>query len=145
HRRRGALHPLSHARPGPRTPDYEEIGAGRRRDRAQARGDARGRATPSPAQRRRRRDERLKEGTTPKMQLKRSSFVAALAVMLVAGVTLGAVAGGRADSEAPPVVTPTAPVLPVQMPLNTGSFAVVDEFIKPAVITINSFIKVCLL
>src|SRR5213592_4290121 len=91
--------------------------------------------------RRRRRDERLKEGTTPMMQLKRSSFVAALAVMLVAGVTLGAVAGGRTDRVAPPVMTPTAPVLPVQMPLNTGSFAGVAEIIKPAVININTVSK----
>src|SRR3989454_100523 len=75
------------------------------------------------------------------MQLKRSSFVAALAVMLVAGVTLGAVAGGRTDRVAPPVMTPTAPVLPVQMPLNTGSFAGVAEIIKPAVININTVSK----
>src|SRR5437667_9655421 len=75
------------------------------------------------------------------MQLKRCSFVAALGVMLVAGVTLGAVAGGRTDRVAPPVMTPTAPVLPVQMPLNTGSFAGVAEIIKPAVININTVSK----
>src|SRR5258705_13735420 len=75
------------------------------------------------------------------MQLKRTSFVAALAVVLVAGVTLGAVAGGRTDRVAPPAATPTAPVLPVQLPLNTGSFAGVAELIKPAVININTVSK----
>ena len=74
------------------------------------------------------------------MHLKRTYFVAALALMLVAGVTLGAVAAGR--TERPPQVTaPTAPVLPVQMPLSTGSFAGVAEAIKPAVININTVSK----
>jgi serine protease Do len=74
------------------------------------------------------------------MHLKRTYFVAALALMLVAGVTLGAVAAGR--TERPPQVTaPTAPVLPVQMPLNTGSFAGVADAIKPAVININTVSK----
>src|SRR5438477_10257519 len=76
------------------------------------------------------------------VQLKRTYFVAALAVMLVAGVTLGAVAGGRTDRPSPPAAAPTAPVLPVQMPLNTGSFAGVAEIIKPAVININTGSKV---
>src|SRR5947209_15183555 len=75
------------------------------------------------------------------VQLKRTYFVAALAVMLVAGVTLGAVAGGRTDRPSPPAAAPTAPVLPVQMPLNTGSFAGVAEVIKPAVININTVSK----
>src|SRR6266481_5058378 len=75
------------------------------------------------------------------VQLKRTYFVAALAVMLVAGVTLGAVAGGRTDRPSPPAAAPTAPVLPVQMPLNTGSFAGVAEIIKPAVININTVSK----
>src|SRR5215475_4574401 len=74
------------------------------------------------------------------MQLKRTYFVAALALMLVAGVTLGAMAGGRAE-RSPQVSPPTAPVLPVQMPLNTGSFAGVAEAIKPAVININTVSK----
>src|SRR5262249_49249713 len=74
------------------------------------------------------------------MQLKRTYFVAALALMLVAGVTLGALAGGRAE-RSPHVSPPTAPVLPVQMPLNTGSFAGVAEAIKPAVININTVSK----
>jgi len=75
------------------------------------------------------------------MQLKRTSFVAALALMLVAGVTLGAVAGGRTDRVGAPSAAPTAPVLPVQMPLGTGSFAGVAEAIKPAVININTVSK----
>src|SRR5262250_2258127 len=74
------------------------------------------------------------------MQLKRTYFVAALALMLVAGVTLGAMAGGRSE-RSPQVSAPTAPVLPVQMPLNTGSFAGVAEAIKPAVININTVSK----
>src|SRR5689334_2111678 len=71
------------------------------------------------------------------MQLKRTYFVAALALMLVAGVSLGAVAGGRTDRMAP-AAAPSAPVLPVQMPLNTGTFAGVAEVIKPAVINVNT-------
>jgi len=74
------------------------------------------------------------------MQLKRTYFVAALVLMLVAGVTLGAVAGGRTDRP-PQAAAPTAPVLPVQMPLNTGTFAGVAEIIKPAVININTVSK----
>src|SRR5260370_8871211 len=75
------------------------------------------------------------------VQLKRTYFVAALAVMLVAGVTLGAVAGSRTERPAPPAAAPTGAVLPVQMPLNTGSFAGVAEIIKPAVININTVSK----
>jgi len=74
------------------------------------------------------------------MQLKRTYFVAALVLMLVAGVTLGAVAGGRTDRP-PQAAAPTAPVPPVQMPLNTGTFAGVAEIIKPAVININTVSK----
>jgi len=74
------------------------------------------------------------------MQLKRTYFVAALVLMLVAGVTLGAVAGGRTDRP-PQAAAPTAPVLPVQMPLNTGTFAGVAEIIKPAVVNINTVSK----
>jgi serine protease Do len=74
------------------------------------------------------------------MQLKRTYFVAALVLMLVAGVTLGAVAGGRTERP-PQAAAPTAPVLPVQMPLNTGTFAGVAEIIKPAVVNINTVSK----
>jgi serine protease Do len=75
------------------------------------------------------------------MQLKRTYFVAALVMMLVAGVTLGAVAGGRTDRVPAPAAAPTAPVLPVQMPLTSGSFAGVADVIKPAVININTVSK----
>jgi len=75
------------------------------------------------------------------MQLKRTYFVAALALMLVVGVTLGAMAGGRAERAPQAAAAPMAPVLPVQMPLNTGSFAGVAEAIKPAVININTVSK----
>ena len=37
------------------------------------------------------------EAVNSMMQLKRTYFVATLALMLVAGVTLGAVAGGRTE------------------------------------------------
>src|SRR5947199_8161085 len=74
------------------------------------------------------------------MQLKRTYFVAALVLMLLPSVTLGAVAGGRTDRP-PQAAAPTAPVLPVQMPLNTGTFAGVAEIIKPAVININTVSK----
>jgi serine protease Do len=72
------------------------------------------------------------------MQLRRTSFVAALALALVAGVTLGAVAGGRTDRAPSPASAISAPILPVQMPLNTGTFAGVADVIKPAVININT-------
>jgi serine protease Do len=72
------------------------------------------------------------------MQLKRTYFVASLALMLVAGVTLGAVAGGRTERAGPVAAAPAAPVLPVQMPLSSGSFAGVAEAIKPAVINVNT-------
>jgi serine protease Do len=75
------------------------------------------------------------------MQLKRSSLVFLVTAALVAGVTLGAVAGGRV--ERPSVVTaPQAPVVPVQMPIGGGAtFAGVAEAIKPAVININTVSK----
>jgi serine protease Do len=72
------------------------------------------------------------------MQLRRTSFVALVALALVAGVTLGAVAGGRTDRVVPPAAAPTAPILPVQMPRHTGTFAGVAEAIKPAVINVTS-------
>src|SRR3989475_6538607 len=74
------------------------------------------------------------------MQLKRTYFVAALVLMLVAGVTLGAVAGGRTE-RAPQAAAPTAPVLPVQMRFTPGGFGGVAAAIKPAVININTVSK----
>jgi serine protease Do len=54
---------------------------------------------------------------------------------------VGAYATGRAAEVVrgrPPVSFVEAPILPVQMPLNTGTFAVVAEAVKPAVININT-------
>ncbi len=73
------------------------------------------------------------------MQLKRRTFAGALAVALVVGAALGALAVGRAERAGAvrgPLVE--APILPVQMPLTTGTFAKVAEAIKPAVININT-------
>ncbi|MBI3825161.1 MAG: DegQ family serine endoprotease [Candidatus Rokubacteria bacterium] len=74
--------------------------------------------------------------------LKRSTFVAVLAVALAAGLGLGAFAAGRAHSGRRVAEVPMvqAPVIPVQMPLTTNTtFARVAEAIKPAVININTF------
>jgi serine protease Do len=78
------------------------------------------------------------------MQLSRKTFVGAVVVALGIGAALGAFTTSRAASErvplllaqAPPAVQ--APILPVQMPLTTGTFAKVAETIKPAVININT-------
>jgi serine protease Do len=77
------------------------------------------------------------------MQLKRRTFVVALAVAVLLGAGLGAFTLGRAELKRPVVVAqaptiPDAPILPVQMPLTTGTFAKVAELIKPAVININT-------
>jgi serine protease Do len=75
------------------------------------------------------------------MHLKRKTFVGAIAVAILVGVALGAFATSRAAgrpailAQSPPV---EAPILPVQMPLTTGTFAKVAEAIKPAVININT-------
>jgi serine protease Do len=74
------------------------------------------------------------------MQLKRKTFVSALAVAVVMGAALGAFTITRAELGRPAVAqAPPGPViLPVQMPLTTGTFARVAEAIKPAVININT-------
>jgi serine protease Do len=78
------------------------------------------------------------------MQLKRKTFAATLVVALLLGAALGAFAVTRADGGRT-VVTQAplsnVPILPVQMPLNTGTFAKVAETIKPAVININTVSK----
>jgi serine protease Do len=76
------------------------------------------------------------------MQLRRRTFVGALVLAVMAGVSLGAYAKGRAELGRSPVLAQSspilAPILPVQMPLPSGSFAAVAETIKPAVININT-------
>ena len=80
------------------------------------------------------------------MQLKRRSFLAALLVALVVGLVTGAAvtshtAWGRPQILAQAPSLPQAPILPVQMPLTTGTFAKVAEAIKPAVVNINTVSK----
>lgn len=82
------------------------------------------------------------------MQLSRKAFVGAVVVALGIGAALGAFTTSRAAiservplllAQAPPAVQ--APILPVQMPLTTGTFAKVAETIKPAVININTTVS----
>ena len=77
------------------------------------------------------------------MQLRHRTLVVLLALAVVAGVALGAVAAGNADRMVRPVAAPLvdAPILPVQMPLTTGSFSKVADLVKPAVININTVSK----
>jgi serine protease Do len=75
------------------------------------------------------------------MQLKRKTFVGALIVAVLFGAALGAVAKGRGEraqllAQSSPALEP--PIIPVQMPLGTGTFAKVAETIKPAVVNINT-------
>ena len=77
------------------------------------------------------------------MRLKGKTFGGALVVALVVGIAVGALAATRGPwrpapvlAQAPPALQ--APILPVQMPLTTGTFAKVAEAIKPAVININT-------
>ena len=75
------------------------------------------------------------------MQLSTRVFCAVIAGALLVGGGLGAYAAGRLEPRraAPAAVAQVqAPVLPVQMPLNTGTFAKVADAIKPAVVNINT-------
>src|SRR6059036_3340123 len=76
------------------------------------------------------------------MQLRRNTFLGVVAVALLIGVTLGALAEGRIEPGQTPGPAATAQaqprIVPVQMPLPTVSFAAVAEAIKPAVININT-------
>ena len=74
------------------------------------------------------------------IQLRRSAFVTSLAIAALIGVALGAFSVSRAEQRRPrPLAAAVdAPILPVQMPLTTGTFAKVAEAIKPAVININT-------
>jgi serine protease Do len=81
------------------------------------------------------------------MQLKRKTFLGALALALVAGVALGAFTASRAELGRMPLLAQVAqqgpvtpvPLLPVQMPPQGGTFAAIADAIKPAVININTF------
>ena len=79
------------------------------------------------------------------MQLKRRTFVTVVIVALALGAGAGVFATGRAAElvRGRTVTVPyvEAPILPVQMPLNTGTFAKVAEAIKPAVVNINTVFK----
>ena len=76
------------------------------------------------------------------VQLKRRTLFGVLALVLVAGVALGAFTATRAELGRPPLVAQAPvsplPILPVQMPPQGGTFASVAESIKPAVININT-------
>jgi serine protease Do len=78
------------------------------------------------------------------MQVTGKTFGGALLVVLLAGITLGALATTHGPRRPEPslaqtsVATLQAPILPVQMPLTTGTFAKVAEAIKPAVLNINT-------
>jgi len=77
------------------------------------------------------------------MQVKRRTFGGALSLALIVGITVGAFATTRGPwAQAPLAQLPPpmlqAPIIPVQMPLTTGTFAKVAETIKPAVININT-------
>src|SRR5881296_4066719 len=77
------------------------------------------------------------------MQVRHRTLVVMLALAVVIGVALGAFAAGGADRVVRPVAAPMvdAPILPVQMPLTTGSFSKVADLVKPAVININTVSK----
>jgi serine protease Do len=77
------------------------------------------------------------------MQLKRRTFLTAVLAALVVGLAAGVAVTGHSAWGRPPVLAqapplPQAPILPVQMPLTTGTFAKVADAIKPAVININT-------
>src|SRR5438128_64940 len=74
------------------------------------------------------------------IQLRRSTFVTTLAVAGLIGVGLGAFGVSRAEMRRPRPMAAAieAPILPVQMPLTTGTFAKVADAIKPAVVNINT-------
>jgi serine protease Do len=72
------------------------------------------------------------------ISLTRRGFVLLTAVLLVLG-GVGGFAASRSTGQpvAPPVPSPV-PLLPVQMPLATNTFAKVAEAIKPSVVNINT-------
>jgi serine protease Do len=78
------------------------------------------------------------------MQVRGKTFGVSLIVALSIGMAAGAYAASGWPWAPAPMVSQAlpamvqAPILPVQMPLNTGTFAKVAETIKPAVININT-------
>jgi serine protease Do len=74
------------------------------------------------------------------MQLRRGTFVVVVAIAVLVGAGLGAVGASRAELGRVKTAARTleAPILPVQMPLTTGTFAKVAEAVKPAVLNINT-------
>jgi serine protease Do len=77
------------------------------------------------------------------MQVKGRTFAVGLILALLVGMAAGGFATTRGPwARAPLSPAPSsllqAPVIPVQMPLTTGTFAKVAEVIKPAVININT-------
>jgi serine protease Do len=73
------------------------------------------------------------------IQLRRSAFLTSLLVAALIGIALGAFSVGRAEQRRTrQVAAIEAPIIPVQMPLTTGTFAKVAEAIKPAVINVTT-------
>jgi serine protease Do len=73
------------------------------------------------------------------MQLRRSAFFTSLLVAALIGVAVGVFSVGRAEQRwSRRQAALEAPILPVQMPLTTGTFAKVAEAIKPAVINVTT-------
>jgi serine protease Do len=77
------------------------------------------------------------------MYLKRRTFALSLLVALVIGGMVGAWVSERTGRRvtARPLPLLEAPLLTVQMPLTTGTFARVAEAVKPAVININTLAR----
>jgi serine protease Do len=77
------------------------------------------------------------------IQLRKRTFLVTVALATLAGVALGAFAAGGPARRPAPAAGPAleAPILPVQMPLPSGTFAKVAEAVKPAVININTVSK----
>jgi serine protease Do len=75
------------------------------------------------------------------MHLKHRTFVAVLVVAVAVGAGLGFFATSRGETGrpfVPAIGAVDAPIIPAQMPVNTGTFARVADAIKPAVININT-------
>jgi len=74
------------------------------------------------------------------IQMQRRTFVGAVVLAVVLGAAFGTFVTSRADLRRPAagVAAVQAPVLPVQMPLTTGTFAQVADVIKPSVINVNT-------